>query len=344
MAKEKKFVTFAQQRHQEYLYNVFTIVFVVGVFLGITQALFSYPADWIFGKFPQSPIGSFLKIFLQSVYTGVGVYLPFLIYQIIVNKTSGRYFTRKNASSRPIDYVLAIPAVAGIGLFVQYISSQIAAGLRDSGFHLRETLPDIGNSLPDSIFFILCTALIPAFFWEMSFRGIVINNLKKDSHAAAVIVAAILGSFTFTSIQQTPYLLITGLLLGWLYLKTKDIFLTYACSAVTNGLLATKWVLTCTIGRPFLQLQSTICLLAGLIGLIFLVVLMIRKKFKTTHETTDKPLSRKDIVLALLKSFGLWLFIGISVFRMFFGYIAKPTQEYQSPYDTQNSQQTTQSE
>lgn len=339
MAKEEKFITFAQQRHNEYLYNVFTIVLVTGCFMTISQAAFSGYATWLFGSAPNNPFVSAAKILMSATYTGVGVYLPFLFYNIIRYKSSGRFFVRGKNKTSGFVWISAIISVVGIGVFIQYLSTLAAQAMRASGFQLRETLPDIGANPVTNILFVLCTALIPTFFQEITFRGIVINSIKKDSHVVSILIAALLGSFTFTSIQQAPYLLVTGLILGWLYLKTENIFLTYTCNAILYGLLAVKWVLTCIIGRPFLQYVPVISIACGVVGVLAGIQLLFKIKLKTVHADQDKPLSRKDAAKALLRSFAFWVFIALSVFRILFGYIAKPDPNYQSPFSDSQIQQ-----
>lgn len=322
MPKNKEFITFAQQRHNEYLYNVFTVFFITGCFLPVSQAAFGSCADLFFGSAPESTVLIAIKMLMTAIYSGVGIYLPFLIYNIIVNKNSGRYFTKPaKKTSAPIA-ILAVLAISGIGIFIQYLSGLLAQVLRESGLLFREALPNVGDNIVLNILFILCNALIPVFFQEITFRGIVIHNAKKDSHIAAIIISTLLGSLTYTSIQQAPHLLVTGFLLGWLYLKTDNLYLTFICNAVMNGFLATKWVLTCTVGKPFVQNIPLYSLLFGGIGLISFGTLLTRLKCKTQHAPTDCPLCRKDTAKALFKPFALWLFILICVFRVLFGYIA----------------------
>lgn len=328
MSKNKEFVTFAQQRHNEYLYNVFTIFFIVGSLMALSQAAFGGCADWFFGTAPENQWIESLKILMSAVYAGAGVYLPFLIYNVVCHKNSGRYFTKSIKKTSAATCICAVLAVVGIGIFIQYLSSLAAQYLRQTGLLLREALPDTGSNIVTNILFILCNALIPTFFQEITFRGIVIENTKKDSHTAAIIISALLGSLTFTSIQQAPHLLFTGLILGWLYLKTENLRLTYLCNAVLNGLLAIKWAMTCSVGRPFLQKLPVLCAISGGVGLVALIILFAQLKFKTEHKPEDRPLSGKDSAKALGKSFALWLFIIISVFRVLFGYIAKPNPNY----------------
>ena len=132
-------------------------------------------------------------------------------------------------------------------------------------------------------------------------------------------------SFSHISIQKIIYMFISGLILGWLYLKTSSLWLTFVCSGCLNGMLAVLWIFRVNNESVYLEMIPKIALIAGIVGILCALCMFFIFGFKI--ERTETGLKRGEAVKAFFKSFALWIFIFITVFRFFFLYINRPNDE-----------------
>ena len=86
--KQEKFVTFKEQQHKDFLKEVFNTLLIAGIFMFAAIPVFGvYPNALVT---PDSEWKSCLRIIVDFLYAGVGIYVPFLIYNVIKYKSSGR--------------------------------------------------------------------------------------------------------------------------------------------------------------------------------------------------------------------------------------------------------------
>lgn len=328
MRKKDRFMTFAEQEHRAYVKDAFNLLLVMSCFICLSQALFSVPVPAVFDRFRETTAVICLRQGFAMLYQGVALYAPFLIFAVVKNRSAGRYFSCKNSEASAGHYILGSLSVMGIGVCVWYLSSFIVSSMRDAGYIINENLPLLGNSPVTYVSFVVFSAIIPAFFTEITFRGIVMTEIKKDSYVFAVIIAALINSFSHLSFLQMPYIFLTGLISGWLCLKAKTIMVSYIANGLLNGLIAVLYVIKSADFSLYDSVMPFIALAGAIIGLVCLAILFSVYGFKV--ERNEKGFSVKDSLKAFFGAFGLWILIFITVFEVFFLYIKKPKEESES--------------
>lgn len=321
--KAEKFVTFKEQQHRDFLKEVFTTVLIAGCFMFASIPVFGvYPSAIIE---PESEWQCCLRILLDFLYAGVGIYVPFLFFNTLKYKSSGRYFTNKNSEAKPVHYILGILAALGISVFFNKLGALAVEALRNGGITVNEAIPLTGDSALTQAVFILAATLIPPFFQEISFRGIVINDARKQSYAFAIVLSGLFNGFCFKSIQQIPYFFVLGLLLGWLYLKTDSIILTYTLNAASHLFMASLWIFRIRNESAYEKLFPFIAFGGGAVALLAVLVLFkvcglrfVRK------EAEGQGLGKADARKAFFGSFAFWVFILFAVIYIMLGKNGKP--------------------
>ncbi len=74
------------------------------------------------------------------------------------------------------------------------------------------------------VLLFLNMVLIPAFFEELFFRGVVLSNLLPYGQKTAVLGSALLFALMHGNIGQLFYAMVAGVVLGWIYLRTRSIW------------------------------------------------------------------------------------------------------------------------
>uniref|UniRef100_UPI003216540F CPBP family intramembrane glutamic endopeptidase n=1 Tax=uncultured Draconibacterium sp. TaxID=1573823 RepID=UPI003216540F len=113
---------------------------------------------------------------------------------------------------------------------------------------------------------------------ELIFRGLIFNGFRKNYNGfVAVIISALLFALFHLNPWQFPATFVLGILLGWLMLRTNNIFVAILGHSVNNTLV----LLTVTYWQPihehpiYLLEQNNLLFLSGLIILLSIVLIYV---------------------------------------------------------------------
>lgn len=306
----RKDLSFAEETRREKLRDGFTAPLVAACLICFLQVLFGELRSHLLASLPESGLGAFLlRLLIPMILSGLSVFLPFWIYNRLIGERLKPLFTKQRLWVSPAVFFAGIAAVCGFGMLFRWLSMLLTSSMEASGFVFLRQIPPTDSP----VLFVLLSALIPAVFYELAFRGIMTEQIRKWSPAAAVILSSIVNSFCYLSLDIMPHALVCGLILGWLYLRTESILLTFCASAVTNGVLAGLW-LTDT-------LSPAVAAVGGVVGIAGLVVCLLLCK----NSGTQKPsFTRKEVLRGVFSSFALYAFLVITFLGLMFYHIDKP--------------------
>lgn len=149
-----------------------------------------------------------------------------------------------------------------------------------TGFSLKLLLSMLNNN--NIILVIIYAAIIAPILEEMIFRGAILKELmNRYSANTAIIISALAFSIYHLNMSQFPFALITGLFLGWVFVKTKSLTLTILLHALNNFLLIvlpSSWVKNPLL-FPVNYHPMNFMVAASFIVITYLVVLVLNKSF-----------------------------------------------------------------
>ncbi len=163
-------------------------------------------------------------ILIQFITFGI----PTIIYFFITKENP-----KQVLSIRPIS-ILNILIIIGISIFVQPFMN-VLSGITSLFFENNaENIINGTINLPLWVT-LLSTALTPAIFEEIVFRGIVFNGYKTTSIVKACFMCGLFFGITHMNIQQFSYTIVMGILFAFLVYKTKSIFASMISHFTING-------------------------------------------------------------------------------------------------------------
>lgn len=116
----------------------------------------------------------------------------------------------------------------------------LCAWIGEFGAHLGLPDPDPFTTGDGSVLTflmdLLVFAVVPAVMEEALLRGIVLQSLRPMGNGIAVAVSATAFGLMHGSLDQVPYALLMGLILGALFVYTDDIMLAIVTHALANAL------------------------------------------------------------------------------------------------------------
>lgn len=222
--------------------------------------------------------------------------IAFIGYFIVYNKKNNVSVLKAVKLSKKVNIFGILIAVA-IALALVFLTSPIISLidflLLKINFVKDNTLPIALNSVPMLILGIVILAVLPAVVEEVIFRGMVtsglINSVKTNKgKVLAIVFSALIFAGIHLSLQQFVYPLIVGLVLGFVFLITKNLLYTMIIHFVSNCVVVVNSYLTYgqemensfTVTNGFAAFGFLVLAFVVVFGLMLLLNYVINKKWK----------------------------------------------------------------
>lgn len=153
------------------------------------------------------------------------------------------------------------------------------------------------TSIMGMILFFIQTAILPAIFEELFVRKAILGYSKKFGVTFAILVSALVFGLLHMNLAQGIFAFLTGIILGYVVVKTKRLFPAMIIHFLNNGYAA---LVTIFAGHTKVLLGiNLVMLVLMLIGTVLLIIGIIRyhkgKKQKVTVQNMEKKIVYKKI-------------------------------------------------
>lgn len=255
-----------------------------------------------------------------------------------MNKNAERevYEPRETAKARPLETVFMIGITLGMIMLAAYANYYIvnAFGNYSDFTHEYFWSVDLTRGYQIVIYFIYA-AVIPAVVEELLFRGTVCKSLTIYGKGTGVVISALLFALMHSNVEQLLYTFAAGLLLGWIYVETKNLVFPMLAHFINNGMSAVGDIIYEKCPASVYNAYDSISNIAlwiftfvSLIGFLF-IILKRGYIFKKMEMKPDEngcevaPLSISERVCGFF-SVGMVLFIAYSFLMMtYYIYLSK---------------------
>lgn len=152
------------------------------------------------------------------------------------------------------------------------------------------------NGIAGNIIYFIAIAIVPAIIEEFLFRGVILGTLRKyHGDVIAIIVSSVLFGFIHGNFLQTPLTALSGMIMGYLAVKTGSIIPSMILHFVNNSLAVTSEFLMKAIDNEHIYgiVDTAILLTFIVVGLICAISLI--KKYKNDLFKFDKPKSELTV-------------------------------------------------
>lgn len=281
---------------------------VLNIFLGILLISgVSFDSFWG-GTF-------FLQLFYTLLYA-----IPVFFGGCAALRLSPREFLLREKGNVGQKILAVFACLAGAMLANVVVSTLLEFLKNVFGGEISSTMSSL--LLPEDVpgwiayFFLVC--ILPAFVEELIFRGLILGSLAGINRLWALLISAVLFGAFHGTLDQIPFAILVGLMLGAACLYFRSIYVAMAIHAANNFI------------SVIMQLVSTYCdektanrislLLMGsliLIGTVCFVVLVAFRPEKS--ERPEKPadtatsLSNASAGRAAVSAPVLWVFLVVQI-------------------------------
>lgn len=217
--------------------------FIGGMLLGIVSIFTGLESQTLL----DSPI---IYAFANCLSTlGIGSYVWIVISKKnkkMKEKAQGDTKVRsvifKKCKTLPVIFVVLIPVICLI--FLSGFVNLTSYGLSALGYSKSMDLPIVLDNIRNYLLSIIFLCGLPAIMEEFLFRGVILggllNNAKSNaSRIAFVFLSALIFALCHQSAGQFVYPLIMGVVFGFVYMITGNIWYSVICHFVSNSLVIT---------------------------------------------------------------------------------------------------------
>lgn len=164
---------------------------------------------------------------------------PGLLYLAVTRTPLGRALpSQKTAPSLGIAlFVLGSSLALMSNLPVNWISDWVGSfwPQAESALPQSPVITTGSATVFSVILYLIRTTVLPAFYEEFMFRGIILGNMRRYGNGLAVFVSAFLFGIFHGNIRQIPFAFLVGLILGYIVVRTNNIWITIAIHFFNNA-------------------------------------------------------------------------------------------------------------
>lgn len=219
-------------------------------------------------------------------FYGIVYLIAMVVPAVIIALCSGRrYFPLGPAERFPSGIAfLGLLSAVGACMLANIFANMFVQFLHQFGVPIPQA-PDMMQNTPVSfVLNLVIFAVLPALAEELVFRGYVLRSLRPYGDGFAVIVSSLLFGLMHGNVSQIPFALCVGLVIGWLYVSTNNIWLPIAVHFSNNAIsvLVTYLSMSASPGNASI---FSLLIFGGLIvlGVIATIILLV------THPEIFRP-------------------------------------------------------
>lgn len=243
---------------------------IAALILLLNMVFYDLYAGPILALLPKIPL-------VLSIASDFLVFIPpAVIYFLISNKGKGFLCDTFNIKEMDVINILLIVVISiFIQPFLMSVSAVTSLFFPNAASEYLESMADL-----PAFSTLIITSLLPAFFEELFFRGIVFSNFRKLSPVKACVLCGLLFGMAHLNFQQFSYAFLMGCVFCYFVYKTGSIFSSILSHFLINGsqtiLSALSIKMTAAANPQALEAaQSTQATIHDLIPFFYLTLLSL---------------------------------------------------------------------
>ncbi|MCY6372744.1 CPBP family intramembrane glutamic endopeptidase [Clostridium ganghwense] len=196
------------------------LIIIISFFIGETGLFFN---GWIKSLGSAAPYGRFI---VEIIFK----FLSVVVILKIFSKKSEEDFEYNSPNLQY--YLFTFLIIVGFRLFYEYSIGGIVSNIKMNPV-IQKAFEELAVS---PIVLILTVAVLAPIFEEVIFRGIILNGMAKRLNTKiAIIISAFLFALVHMNLVQGINAFLLGILLGFIYLKTRSIYLSIFAHFINNS-------------------------------------------------------------------------------------------------------------
>ncbi len=233
----------------------------------------------------------FMYLF-QTLYSIIGVGIPFFVVGLFINKTDLR---APLPMGKPLDakYLpLIVLGAFGVCLTGNIITSYIDI-IFESFTGMGLEMPELAStpkSVTGVILSFLSTAVVPALIEEIALRGIIMQPLRRYGDWFAILASSLIFGLMHCNLLQIPFAFIAGIAIGYAVIVTESVWTGVIIHFFNNA-----FAVALTILSDFYGMESKPVMAANIVFYV-LIGIGLACAFFYVKKLQKRPLKHSPLV------------------------------------------------
>lgn len=202
--------------------------------------------------------------------------LPFLVY-LFVSKadwTEFLRFQRVGVSTA----LLCVLGGTGVCMLANFPAMFIQSFFSQFGYEPGSS-PFVSGTLGELLLELSITAFLVPVMEEFAFRGVLFSRLRRHGKGFAIVGSALLFSLAHLDFSSVVFAFIAGLVFGFLYERTRNLWVTIFIHVINNGVAVLTGNTDLLFGAERGELVGNLLFFGTmLLGVVAVVLLLVFKR------------------------------------------------------------------
>ena len=254
---------------------------------------------------------------LTGILVPLSTALPFVAYLFFRKKDLTEYLKFEKVGF--VGGLLCILAGLGVVLLGNYPAIFVSNIFSSFGYDTSSAYISQADSLEAILLEIAVVAVLVPFMEEMVFRGVILSSLRKYGVGFSIVASALVFGLAHMSVSNVVFATIAGLVFGFLYAKTNNLWLTVIVHAL-NNFIAAFGAHTEFFFGDMAQMANVILMLGPIVlGVIALILLVLFKRNmfpgvgSPKYDGPSQPLRAGESAVAIVRAPAFWILVGAMV-------------------------------
>ncbi len=262
-------------------------------------------------------------LWLSAVLAPLATALPFVMYLLILRKDLSDYlkFERVGFAGG------ALCVLAGLALVLlsNYPAMAVQEFFSAFGYEGSSGYVSSAQGLPAILLELGVTAVLVPFLEEFAFRGVILSTLRRYGLGFSIVASALIFGMAHLEPATVVFATFSGLVFGFLYAKTNNLWLTVWIHGLNNGIAVVGSHTDALFGSCSGAVDVALMLVPVGLGLVALAVLLVFRRGLVLGPRPDVPawpLSAGESALSLARAPMFWVALGlVGAYTLFAGVV-----------------------
>ncbi len=265
-------------------------------------------------------------LWLSAVMVPLATALPFALYLLVLRKDPGDYlkFERVGFTGG----ALCVLAGLALVLLANYPALAVQNFFQFFGYESTSGVVSGEESLPAILLELAVTAVLVPFLEEFAFRGVVLSALRRYGIGFSIVASALIFGMAHMDLATVVFATLSGLVFGFLYAKTNNLWLTVWIHALNNGIAVVGSHTDYLFGSFAGGVDLALMLVPIGLGLVALVLLCVFRRGMFITQNSPRydgppyPLTASESALAVVRTPMFWVAVGLVVVYFVYNAVA----------------------
>ena len=254
---------------------------------------------------------------LSGILVPLSTALPFVAYLVFRKKDPSDYLKfEKVGFSGGLLCVLGGLAITLLGNYPAIFISNL---LGMFGYSSSSSYVSQADSLGAILLEIAVVAVLVPFMEELVFRGVILSSLRKYGIGFSIVASGLVFGLAHLDVSSVVFATIAGLVFGFLYAKTNNLWLTILIHGLNNFIATFGSHTDFFFGEKAYLVDNLLMLVpigAGILSLVFLALVkrdMFLSYRSPRYDGPRLPLNAGDSAKAIVRAPVFWVIVGVMV-------------------------------